>query len=281
MVSVGYKTEELVPIVGELAASYTGYEHSSITYEKAQMLMGAVIYCIREYENAGRNALMSKDIPAGEAYKLGYQNVLEKVEELKHLYHEMIPLFRDYGVECLADTVRSGIPAFFLNYDVKFNPQDTILTLDYPVFLDLRRVSGADAVYRYMQAICCEQDFLHFFEQAYVVQVLKAYHKEYKVLVENVCEILFQNMLGHMMLKKPLADTGLTSGEYERIGEMLSGKTAEKLEEDVNQMLGYVIETFFEHDGKLYDYLKCDSRNIANRIYYCVKSHSLHHIFVL
>ena len=35
-----YKMEELLPIVSELAQKYTGYESTSVTYEKAQMLMG-------------------------------------------------------------------------------------------------------------------------------------------------------------------------------------------------------------------------------------------------
>ena len=38
-----YKMEELLPVVSELAQKYTGYESTSITYEKAQMLMGAVL----------------------------------------------------------------------------------------------------------------------------------------------------------------------------------------------------------------------------------------------
>lgn len=42
--------EELIPVVAELADKYTGYESTSITYEKAQQLMNAVIYCIHEYE---------------------------------------------------------------------------------------------------------------------------------------------------------------------------------------------------------------------------------------
>lgn len=43
-----YEIEELVPIVATLAEKYTSKESSSITYEKAQQLMEAVLYCIRE-----------------------------------------------------------------------------------------------------------------------------------------------------------------------------------------------------------------------------------------
>ncbi len=36
-----YKIEELVPIVGRLAEKYTGFESTSVTYEKAEQLMEA------------------------------------------------------------------------------------------------------------------------------------------------------------------------------------------------------------------------------------------------
>ena len=54
-----YPLEELVPVVAELASGYTGYEHSSITYEKAQMLMEGVLYCINEYEHFSKNTSIS------------------------------------------------------------------------------------------------------------------------------------------------------------------------------------------------------------------------------
>ena len=47
-----YEMEELIPIVAELTERYTGYESTSVTYEKANQLMEAVIYCIQEYEAA-------------------------------------------------------------------------------------------------------------------------------------------------------------------------------------------------------------------------------------
>jgi len=48
---MSFETEELLPIVAELADKYTGKESSSITYEKARQLMEAVLYCIHEYED--------------------------------------------------------------------------------------------------------------------------------------------------------------------------------------------------------------------------------------
>lgn len=40
--SFDFPQKDLVAIVAELAKQYCGYEHPSVTYEKAQMLMEAV-----------------------------------------------------------------------------------------------------------------------------------------------------------------------------------------------------------------------------------------------
>ena len=52
-----YKMEELIPVVSRLAEKYTAFEDSSVTYEKAEQLMEAVLYCIRELERSDENLI--------------------------------------------------------------------------------------------------------------------------------------------------------------------------------------------------------------------------------
>ena len=60
-----YEMEELVPIVGKLAEKYTSHESTSITYEKAEQLMGAVLYCIHElWESSGNAPSLNKKLSA-------------------------------------------------------------------------------------------------------------------------------------------------------------------------------------------------------------------------
>ena len=99
-----YEMEELIPIVAELSEQYTGYESTSITYEKANQLMEAVIYCIHEYEQSGGNALAAEGVPAKEAYKLGYRLVDKKVREMMEMYHVLLRDFCSYGNIVLKDT---------------------------------------------------------------------------------------------------------------------------------------------------------------------------------
>lgn len=189
-----FEAEELVPIVAELAGIYTGHESTSITYERAQSLMEAVQYCIHELELSKKTEkspmAVGRTLSAREAYQVGYQLVLDKVERLRNVYNQMMPEFCDYGLRCLRETMVDGIPEFFKWYDVKFQPQDTILTLDYPIPVDLSKLSGVDAVYAYTEYVCREQEFLRQYDSSYIVELLERYHKNYGVLVENICEMI-------------------------------------------------------------------------------------------
>ena len=68
-----YTMEELIPIVGELAEKYTAKESTSITYEKAEQLMGAVLYAIHETELSGPEG--GDDAVTGTAQEIGRAHV--------------------------------------------------------------------------------------------------------------------------------------------------------------------------------------------------------------
>lgn len=222
-----YTMEELIPIAGELVEKYTAFESTSVTYEKAEQLMGAVLYCIHEAEltagsvwanaggdgagdeqaNAGEDAadsarvyaggdmaggavsVSAKGLTARQAYEAGTALVEKKVRKALAMYNEMMPGFSDYGNICLYDTVVKGLPEFFKWYDIKFNPQDTILTLDYPVTGNLSEYTGIDRIYEYLKRIRMEQEFLHTYPENYVRSVLREYCGEYEEMVENIYEV--------------------------------------------------------------------------------------------
>lgn len=195
-----YKMEELVPIVGKLAQRYTAGESTSVTYEKAEQLMGAVLYCIREAAYAERGDyscekgqqkcdILAKQekLSAQQAYERGLACVEKKVRAALSLYNELMTAFDSYGNRCLYDTVVKGMPEFFKWYNMRFAPQDTILTLDYPVLRDLSAYTGIDRIYEYLLCIEKEQAFLRTFSRNDVIDALASYNPAYEDMVDNIC----------------------------------------------------------------------------------------------
>lgn len=180
--------EELLPITAKLIEKYTSKESTSVTYETAQMLMGAVLYTIRECEK--KDTLSSKEMPdAWRLYEQGKRIIKEKGQQAKEIYHEIIADFEDYGCQNYHDTMIKGIPEFFIHYQIDFKPQDHILTLDYPTFHPIIGMCGVDLMLEYLKQIRGEQLFLQQFSKEEVCEILEQIIPEYEELyLDNICE---------------------------------------------------------------------------------------------
>lgn len=275
------RMEELLPVISELAQQYTGFESTSITYEKAQSLMEAVLFCLREYSDSCTDALINRDISVKEQYQIGRKRLSDKVEEIRKIFNEISLRFADFGVKCLYDTVQRGIPQFLKWYDIRFCPQDTILTLDYPVLTDCSTMAGADAVYMYMRAIRTEQMFLDAFDRNYIVRVLEKYDSDYRDMTENICSIVLANMIGHIAIQKPLGDEAFQHEDYLQLSEVFAGKKVPDIENAVTALIGKIVDRFYEKDRDMLAYLCCETKNIAVRIDTANQHGQLSRIFVL
>lgn len=273
--------KELFPVISELAQQYTGLESTSITYEKAQSLMEAVLFCLREYSDSCTDALISRDISVKEQYQIGRKLLSDKVEEIRKIFNEISFRFADFGVKCLYETVQKGIPQFLKWYDIRFCPQDTILTLDYPVLTDCSDMAGADAVYAYMRAIRTEQMFLDAFDRNYIVRILEKYDSDYRDMIENICSIVLANMIGHITLQKPLGDEVFRDEDYLQLSEMFEGKSVSDIENAVTALIRKIVDRFYEKDMDMLAYLCCETKNIAVRIDTANRHGQLRRIFVL
>lgn len=275
-----YQMEELLPIVSELAQKYAGYESTSITYEKAQSLMEAVLFCLSEYNSSAKDSLVQRDITVKEQYNIGAKLLSEKVENIRKIFNEISFQFEDFGVKCLYDTVQKGIPQFLKWYDIKFCPQNTILTLDYPLLIDCSSLTGADAVYKYIRAIQTEQMFLGKFDRNYVMLVLEKYNFEYRDMIENICSIVLTNIIGHIAIKKPFNDIDFLYGEYLQLSKIFAGKSIPDIENVVKDLIKKIVSQFYENDMDMLEYLCYETNNIAVRIYTANQHEQLSKIFV-
>lgn len=271
-----YEMEELVPIVGRLAEKYTAHESTSITYEKAEQLMGAVLYCIREFRESGAALPASeKRVPPELAYETGAAYVKEKTEKALALYNRSVQEFCCYGNQCLYDTFVRGLPEFFRWYDSRFEPQNTILTLDYPVLKDLSGYAGIDRISEFIRCICLEQKFLKLFPEAYVIHILSGKNRHWKEAVDNICEPVLTCMAGHILAGKALTDAGLQDPEYAHMQKLLMGTSAADIKKQLEDALGILVKDYYEDDRELLEYLSGAVGGITARLKNAAENHVL------
>lgn len=287
-----YKMEELVPIVGQLAGEYTGHASTSVTYETAEQLMEAVLYCIRQAQSGDRSwrdstlresELRSEESfqdnhtgelsggqlpPARQVYDAGRALVEEKTRTALQFYNRMLSSFVSYDNACLYDTVAKGIPEFFKWYDVRFCPQDSILTLDYPVLKDLSGYQGIDRIYEFLRCVEWEQEFLGCFSGQEIVDLLSHYSRYYRSMIENLAEIVLTALTQQMLAGSMTLRVGeeLEPEEYERMKQSLK----ESETDDLVELLAEGLERFLQASGiedlNLQSYLRLALPGIVARL---------------
>lgn len=262
-----YEMEELVPIVGKLAEKYTSHESTSITYEKAEQLMGAILYCIHElWESSGNAPSLNKKLSAQRAYEMGAAYVRDKTGKALDLYNRILPEFCHYENKCLYDTFVKGIPEFFKWYDVQFEPQNTILTLDYPLLKDISEYTGIDKIFEFIKAIGLEQKFLKLFPAGYVINILSKDNRNWQESMDNICEIVFIHVIGHIILGKSLTVIELEEDDYSYMQKIFKQATLEDIKKQLTTALEIFIKNYYENDRELLNYLSGAISGIVVRL---------------
>lgn len=291
-----YPLKELMPIVAKLAEGYVSKESTSIPYEKAEQLIDAVLYCIHEITSANKNQTSdmellqpffenNQNITIEDMYINGYKIVIEKVKNTQLLFNEMISSFNSYGNENYQDTVTRAIPGFFRLYDVRFAPQDTVITMDYPVlggpYTDEgKSITGIDAIKKYVEDISLEQLFLGRFPENYVIDVLYEFQKDYKKQFYNICEIILRHVLANLLINANPDDTD-TAKKHIKILETLRNMTKTELRQKLTCILEIFITEQYSDNHKLYDYLNRDTDEYSDRLLFGVKHDCMRQIVVL
>lgn len=194
-----YEIEELIQVVYELCGCYTGRESTSVTYEKAQQIMESVIYCIEELEDKDMLIDKKNQFSAQVAYRIGYERVLGKVQKSRLLYNRISEFFNSYGNVIYENTFKRDIPAFFKWYDPKFNAQDFLIFLDYPILDSLEKYRGVDRILKYLECIEIEQQFLAAFSCPSVQEIHQNYYLNYNEEVINICRLPLRHTLKYMV----------------------------------------------------------------------------------
>lgn len=260
-----FEMDELLPVVAWLSEKYTSKESTSISVERAQQLMKAVLYCLHELvgEENSVAAVNTKE-NVFELYQAGYEAVLQKTRDSQIMLERLLEIFQDYGNENLHATIVEGLTGFFKFYDVRFCPQDTILGLDYPVFCDIRE-TGIDAIEKYIKMIYVEQLFLHEFTYSFIVDILQKVDKDYQNQFFNICSCISR----HVFFSKWIDQEFPLDEEEEscqKLWILLQRYSLQEISEKIQNLLHDYLKQHFEQYIEIEEYLMLDIKECCYRL---------------
>lgn len=279
-----FEIGELLPIVSDLAQKYTSKESSSISYEKARMLMDSVIYCLDECNKIPEEdkEYTEEEVNTRKLYEQGLQYVYKKVLKSKELYEEIIRDFHSYNCRCYYDTIINGIPNFFLWYDPVFKPQDHLLTLDYPTIKPLGNLCGVDAIYQYLFSIKIEWQFLNAFPDESIMELLHRMMPDYEELfLDNICSQVLRNAIACVIVEKPIGILKIEADDLKMIKSFFCTKSRESINSTIQMIIKQIVKHAPFSNAMLLDYLLLDSQEFTVLLENAMKYDTLEYLFSL
>ncbi|SDX43252.1 DUF6179 domain-containing protein [Eubacterium barkeri] len=272
--------ESLIPIVSSLANRYTKGRSTSLSYEMANQLMEAVLYCIKAYQGHGDPSFPTPILDPALAYERGYALILSKTHQCKRLYEKLLIIFDDFRCLNCGSTVKEGIPAFFNTYDPLFNPQDHRLTLDYPALIHPNALVGVDAIHQYLTHLNLEWQFLSAFDSHGVCRLLSRTTRDYQNLfLGNICETVLLTVLGCLLIGEDGASLSLNARQIHDLTEILSPLSQSEIEKNLHHLTEVLCLQVFPRVQDLPPYLFSILPSFAARLHQGVISHSLEGVF--
>ena len=190
----------------------------------------------------------------------------DKTGKALDLYNRILPEFCHYENKCLYDTFVKGIPEFFKWYDIQFEPQNTILTLDDPLLKDISEYTGIDKIFEFIKSIGLEQKFLKLFPAGYVINILSKDNRNWQESMDNICEIVFIHVIGHIILGKSLTVIELEEDDYSYMQKIFKQATLEDIKKQLTTALEIFIKNYYENDRELLNYLSGAISGIVVRL---------------
>ena len=132
--------------------------------------------------------------------------------------------------------------------------------------MDISEHTGIDKIYDFLICIQLEQKFLNKFPPEYVVEILSKYDKHYKLIIENLCEIVLMNVISHILAGKEIFILDFQPEEYLKMQALIQTENLSDLREKLKNAVKALIREYYENDEKLMEYLYKAVDNIAVRM---------------
>ena len=265
---------DIISLLGERVEKFTMGDSSSVTKETAERILGSILYCIKsDSNNTIKNSTLDKSLIKEEnldirtAFYNGLLIKKEKIKKAKILCENIKREFYFIDNCYYKDIIWKGMDAFFKNYDVEFNPQYNVLTLDYPLYIEIENLSGIDLIYEYLKRFYIEERFLKKFEIYVIEEVLRGYNDNFNNLVINICKIILRNAIICKILNKNIYELDVKEIDFDRIKKYIENNTQEEMVRLIDEKLKSLLKELSLEEEVFYTYFKLDIKEFVKELY--------------
>lgn len=238
---VTYIKMQLIKLLDQEVARYTRYESSSVRIEKAEELMGSMLYVIDEKlldiksVEESLKLLSTKSIE--DIFVEGLSLVKERLNRASKWYEKVVATKLPTKHIAYRDTIES-FKDFFPFYEPEFSAQNiTHVSIDYPLAYDPMNEEGVRYVEGYLYKLYLENVFCQHFSDDEIEDLLENSCEDAKEQLINIFELVLFEAIGGRLLGKTRIN--LTESDCHYLFEMIQQV------DDLSNQIDLAVEALF------------------------------------
>jgi len=274
---------ELVELMAKEVERFTNDESSSVQVERAQELLQSITYSMGVYLKSLPDMTDKIDLLKTEKMSVLFYRGMEVISTLKA---KAKLLLQNLQVNCLKlnnyayqDTIYTGIPEFFHDYNIEFEAHIFHGSIDYQLNDTVVGLLGVEYMHEYLYRFTLEHNFIKHFSVKTVNQLLQGYDKEAEHMLINVFELVLTNALGCELMGTKVMDLNLHISDREWLQNSLEKLSREELQNKLGVALEH-IAVELELELESIHYAKKSIPQIAVRLMHNLQTRTLEKLFI-
>ena len=279
---------QIMALLAESIVKYTGGDSTSVRTETAQRIMMSVLYTLDAFlKNLGPPEDAVAFIIAGsikEIYAGGLELLEAAFADTKQMYQEVVQ--NKLGIPNAAYQLTiDDLDRFFSHYDMRFNAQDTIASIDYPLLFDDQEVQGVFYIKQYLEKLALETEFCRLFSTQDINKLLfnygRVYRIDYRESLINVFEIMLNNAVFSVMAGNSASILSIKHSQCDYLENKLKSMDYEQCSALVSASMGALLGELQIEKPVLRTYMQRYKKILMPRLQNAIQNDSLKHLVIL
>ena len=183
---------ESLTLLAERADAWSHGLSTSLPAERAQQLLGSVLYIVSLELKAGPTPEEAVERlrrePLAALYAAGQKRITRKLQAARTLHRQLKKTLFPTPNQFYRATLADGVDGFFKLYRPALAAQEIHITADYPTFFGLPPLDGVEFMEEYLRCLSHENRFLRCFAPETVHALLLGLDENYHLLRADPAE---------------------------------------------------------------------------------------------
>lgn len=228
---------EMVELLEKEIDRYTNGESSSVPVEKAQAIFQSIVYCIGLYLKSFTDMDVKLKQLKTEKMQVLFHRGMDYVSNLKSDAFILLKNLQKSGIRvnnyAWQDTIFTGLPEFFHDYNVEFGADEIPGSIDYPVCETVTDFIGVEYIHEYLSRLTLETKFCKHFSENKIGRLLKGFDREAEHMLINIFDLMLTNALGCELAGLNLLQIAIPEPDQRWLQKNLSRMTMEEIQNKI------------------------------------------------